>query len=102
MRIVAYAPDLMDRSKLSATDPGITFVSRPGQIASLAGDADLAVVDLGRPGVLEVLAEVAAVVRVIGYGSHVDGAILERAAAAGCEAMPRSRFFRNLVDLLAP
>ncbi|HEV2811076.1 MAG TPA: hypothetical protein VGV93_11860 [Acidimicrobiales bacterium] len=102
MRIVAYAPDLMDRSKLSATAPAITFVSRPGQIAAQAGDADLAVVDLGRPGVLEVLADVAAVVPVIGYGSHVDRATLERAEAAGCQAMPRSRFFRNLGELLAP
>ena len=102
MKIVAYAPDLMDRSKLAATAPATTFVARPDDIAALAGDADLAVVDLGRPGVFEVLADVTAVVRVIGYGSHVDGATLERAGAAGCEAMPRSRFFRNLGDLLAP
>lgn len=102
MTIVAYAPDLMDRSKLAAAAPGLTFVARPTDLAAAAEQAHLVVVDLGRPGVLEVLPKVAAVVRVVGYGSHVDRATLEQAEATGCEAMPRSRFFRNLGDLLAP
>jgi hypothetical protein len=102
VRVVAYAPDLMDRSKLSAAAPGLRFVARPGDLAASAEGADLVVVDLARPGVFEVLADVAAVARVVGFGSHVDRATLERAEAAGCEAMPRSQFFRSLGELLNP
>lgn len=102
MSVVAYAPDLMDRSKLSAAAPGLTFVARPGDLPAAAVGAKLVVVDLARPGVFEVLAEVSAAVRVIGFGSHVDRATLERAGAAGCEAMPRSQFFRSLGTLLSP
>ncbi len=101
MTVIAYAPDLMDRSKLSAADPDVSFVSRPGDLAAAADGADLVVVDLGRPAVFEVLAEVTGVARVIGFGSHVDRATLERAQAAGCEAMPRSQFFRSLGELLS-
>ena len=102
MTVVAYAPDLMDRSKLSAAVPGLSFVARPADLAAAAAGADLVVVDLARPGVQEVLDEVTAATRVIGYGSHVDRATLERAEAAGCEAMPRSQFFRTLGELLGP
>ncbi len=102
MSVVAYVPDLMDRSKLSAADPDVSFVSRPGDLVAAAAGADLVVVDLGRPAVFEVLADVSAVSRVVGFGSHVDRAILERAEAAGCEAMPRSQFFRSLGELLKP
>jgi hypothetical protein len=100
--VVAYAPDLMDRSKLSAAAPELRFVNRPGDLAAAAVGAELVVVDLARPGVLEVLAEVTAVARVIGFGSHVDRATLEQADAVGCEAMPRSQFFRSLGELLSP
>ena len=34
----------------------------------------------------------------VGFAPHVEDALLERAAAAGCEALPRSVFFRRLVD----
>jgi hypothetical protein len=100
--VVAYVPDLMDRSKLAAADPAVTFVNRPGDLPAAADGADLVVVDLGRPAIFEVLAEVTGVARVIGFGSHVDRATLERAKAAGCEAMPRSQFFRSLGELLSP
>ncbi len=102
MSVIAYAPDLMDRSKLSAANPRIRFVSHPGDLAVVAVGIDLVVVDLGRPAVFEVLAEVSAVTRVVGFGSHVDRATLEQADAAGCEAMPRSQFFRSLGELLKP
>lgn len=102
MSVVAYAPDLMDRSKLSAAAPHLTFVARPADLPAAARGADLVVVDLGRPGVLDVLGEVAAAARVIGFGSHVERATLEQAEAAGCRAMPRSQFFRSLGELLIP
>jgi hypothetical protein len=102
VRVVAYAPDLMDRSKLAAAAGEITFVPRPAELAGAAAGADLVVVDLGRAGSIGALADIPAGVRVIGFGSHVDRDTLERAGAAGCEAMPRSQFFRSLGGFLAP
>lgn len=98
-RIAAYVPDLMDRSKVAAAAPGVTFVATPAALA--ATDADLVVVDLSRPGVLEALPELDDV-RTIGFGSHVDRELLDAATAAGCdEVLPRSRFFTQLHELLA-
>src|SRR5204862_2806004 len=53
MTIVAYVPDLMDRSKVAAAAPDATFVTDPAQLADVK--ADLLVLDLSRPGVLDVL-----------------------------------------------
>ena len=73
------------------------FVTRPEDL--LDGDADLVVVDLSRPAVLEVLPRITA--RTIGFGSHVDRERLEQATAAGCdEVMARSEFFRRIEELL--
>ncbi len=103
MRLVAYVPDLMDRSRVSAVAGDVTFVTGADELVVAAGGADLVVVDLGRPGVAGVLpALVAAGARVVGFGSHVERATLDQAAAAGCEAMPRSQFFRSLGELLTP
>ena len=125
MGVLAYVPDLMDRSKLAAAAPDTTFVASPAELVAAAvaatvaaaegaadegavaggadGGATLVVADLGRPGVLDALpAVVATGARVIGFGSHVDRSTLEAAAATGCEAMPRSQFFRSLGDLVNP
>ncbi len=97
-RVAAYAPDLMDRSKLAAVGP-VHFVATPGELAGV--DADVVVVDLSRPGSLEALPGLRGV-RTIGFGSHVDHELLEAARAAGCtEVLPRSRFFARLDELLA-
>ncbi len=104
MGLLAYVPDIMDRSKVAAAVPGTTFVASPAELvaAAVEGVATLVVADLGRPGVLEALpAVVATGARVIGFGSHVERSTLEAAAATGCEAMPRSLFFRSLGDLAA-
>jgi L-alanine-DL-glutamate epimerase-like enolase superfamily enzyme len=96
--VVAYVPDLMDRSRLPA---GVVFVDSPADLARVAADvaADVVVVDLSRPGAVERLAGVRA--RTIGVGSHVEDTVLQAAAAAGCdEVLPRSRFFRLVADLL--
>lgn len=90
-----YVPDLMDRSKLR----GIRFVRRPEDL--LAAEEALLVVDLSRPGVLEVLPQLAGR-RVVGFGSHVDRTTLDAARAAGCQAMPRSELFRKWPDLPPP
>jgi hypothetical protein len=102
--VVAYVPDLMDRSKVdAAADAPVRFVATPGDLVAAAASADLVVVDLGRPGVMDALADVAALgVRVIGFGSHVDRDVLDEARAAGCsQVLARSAFFGQLATLLA-
>jgi len=102
--VVAYVPDLMDRSKVAAAAEGaVRFVRLPAELAGAAATADLVVVDLGRPGVIDALADVAALgVRVIGFGSHVDREVLDEARAAGCsQVLARSAFFGQLTALLA-
>jgi DNA-binding NarL/FixJ family response regulator len=109
-RVLAFVPDLMDRSKVAAAaGDRVRFVPTPGALSAELADADrltdMVVVDLGRPGVLEVLRELQTVdprPRVVGFGSHVDRALLDRARAAGCdEVLARSAFFGRLPDLLA-
>jgi len=113
--IVAYVPDLMDRSRVSAAADAATaqpsegatvggpvrFARTPADLVDLAASADL-VVDLSRPGVLDVLPDVSALgVRVIGFGSHVDTDTLAAARAAGCDqVLARSAFFGRLGELL--
>ena len=98
MSVAAYVPDLMDRSRVSAAAPGVVFVARPEDLA--ATDATVVVVDLGRPGVLDVVPHLAGR-RVVGFGSHVDVELLDAARAAGCgEVLRRSEFFRRLGELL--
>jgi hypothetical protein len=104
--VLAYAPDLMDRSKITAAaGREVVFVPSPPDLpggARVSG-VGVVVVDLSRPGVLEVLAEVASTgVRLIGFGSHVDRELLDAAGRAGCtEVMARSAFFHRLPELLA-
>lgn len=38
--------------------------------------------------------------RVVGYFSHVDVSLGQAARAAGCEALPRGRFWRDLSAIL--
>ena len=100
-RVAAYVPDLMDRSKLSSAGD-VTFVATPSELAAVAADvsADVVVVDLSRPGVLEALGGLEGV-RTVGFGSHVDHELLAAALAAGCdEDLPRSKFFPRLGQVL--
>jgi len=102
-RILAYVPDLMDRSKVAAAAAaggGCVFVSRPGDLAGQSASADLVVVDLTKPGVVDVLAGLDA--RVIGFANHTSRDVMEAARAAGCEqVLPRSEFFARIDELLA-
>ena len=97
-RVAAYVPDLMDRSKVAAAAPGTVFVARAADLAGV--EADLVVVDLGRPGVLDVIPALGG--RVVGFGSHVDREVLDAARAAGCDqVLARSAFFSRLGEILA-
>lgn len=100
-RVAAYVPDLMDRSKVSAAAPDAAFVSTPGALAEL--DADIYVVDLNRPGVVDAVKALASPARrIVGFGSHVDRETLAAARDAGCtDALKRSEFFSRLDEILA-
>jgi hypothetical protein len=99
VKVVAFVPDLMDRSRVEAAGGPVQWVSSPGQLAGT--DADLVIVDLSRPGVLEVLGAVSA--PTIGFASHVDRDLIEAARTAGCQqVLARSVFFRRLAELLGP
>jgi DNA-binding NarL/FixJ family response regulator len=99
-RIAAYVPDLMDRSKVAAAGGAeVTFVRSAADLA--AAGADLVVVDLARPGVLEVLRQLGGT-RSVGFASHVDRELIEAAREAGCDrVLARSQFFGSLPELLA-
>jgi hypothetical protein len=102
MRVVALVADLMDRSRVAAAIPGVRFVTTPAGLAAAAGEADLVIVDLGRPGALDAAVALAQEgANVVGYASHVATDVLDRAGAAGCTALARSVFFRRLPALVA-
>lgn len=97
-RVVAFVPDLMDRSRLSAPGVEVAFVDDPEGLAD--AHADLVVVDLARAGAIEALGVVAG--PTVGFVAHVDEATTAAALAAGCdEVLPRSRFFGQFADLVA-
>jgi hypothetical protein len=88
-RIVAFVPDLMDRSRLSGT-PGVELIDRLDDVAAAAAGAQLVLLDIARPGALDVVPTLAPT-PVVGFASHVDRELLEAARRAGCiRAVPRS------------
>ncbi|MEX0768157.1 MAG: hypothetical protein WD029_06775 [Microthrixaceae bacterium] len=105
MRIVALIPDLMDQSRVRTQNSTqkIEFVASAALLPIVAAGADVVLVDLSRPGVPEVLsAVVQSCGRVIGFAPHVEDETMAWALSQGAEVLPRSRFFRNLPDLLTP
>jgi hypothetical protein len=98
-RVVAFVPDLMDRSKVAAAAAAeVTFVDSPAALVEAPGD--VIVVDLMQTGVLDVLPALTGR-RVIGFGRHTERERLAAARAAGCtEVLPRSSFFPKLDELL--
>jgi hypothetical protein len=91
--VVALVNDLMDRSRLLAAVPGITFARQPADAAG----ATVVIVDLTRAG-LDVAAVRAAApdARLVAYGPHVDGGAQQAALEAGADAVyARSQFFRD-------
>ena len=98
--MIAYVPDLMDRSRLGGL-AGVKFVSAVDAVSG-ASDGEIVIVDLGRPGALDAAAAAArSGARVIGFAAHVDDTLLAAASSAGIEAMPRSQFFRQAAELVS-
>lgn len=105
-RVVAFVPDLMDRSKVlaAARAAGRTVevvTARSGLGPAIDDGVSLVLVDLSRLGSLEVLSACRGI-PTIGFGSHVDHGLLKAAADAGCaRVLARSAFFRLLPSLLS-
>jgi hypothetical protein len=103
-RVLALVPDMMDRSRVAAAAASagrdLVVVREPAELAALLADgAALVLLDLGRPGVLEVLPSLGGA-RTVGFVSHVDRELIRRARAAGCgKVVARSVFFAGLADL---
>jgi len=88
----------MDRSKVAAAG-NVIFVSDPTRLASETEGADIVIVDLTRPGVLEAVPSIG--VPVIGFANHTQRELLDASRSAGCvEALPRSAFFSRLNELV--
>jgi DNA-binding NtrC family response regulator len=111
-QVVALVDDLFFQAKLleTAKQLGIelrTFASPEALIAEIAKDAPkLVVVDLNAQnnplGTIERMHAIAAQIPLIGFLSHVQVELGERARAAGCrDVMPRSKFTRDLATILA-
>lgn len=97
--VVAFIPDLMDRSRLGARP--VRLVSSLDQLLVAAPAASLVLVDLARPGTLESAASiVASGTRVVGFAPHVDDALRNDAAASGIQVVTRSWFFGHLDELI--
>jgi hypothetical protein len=98
MKVAAYVPDLMDRSKVASAAPEATFVSRVEDLVSV--EADLVVLDLTRPGAVEVIPRLTA--PTLGFCRHTMRDVIAAAEAAGCDrVLVRSEFFARLPGVLA-
>jgi DNA-binding NarL/FixJ family response regulator len=99
-RIFAFSDDLMDRSKLSTSVPGIELV----RVADDAAGATCVVVDIGRyADAIIAIRAIAPTARIVAYGRHDNPDALEAALAAGADiALARSRFFRDPAAAVAP
>ena len=91
--IVAFVPDLADRSRLAIAIPGVVFATRLDD----AVGAGTVVIDLGRsPVPVAEARSVAPSALIVCFGPHVDVEAAAAARAAGADrVMPRSRFFRD-------
>jgi glutamate/tyrosine decarboxylase-like PLP-dependent enzyme len=107
VRVVAFVPDLMDRSKVKARFPEAELVASPVALVEAIGRLDpgdravgLVIVDLGRAGVIDALGALGDTggAHLVGFASHVDEATLDAARTAGVEALARSVFFRRLAQ----
>jgi len=95
-RIWIGTRDLFFRSKL-----GAVVTAAGAELARDGSACDLAVVELGSPGVTD---RIAALVRqgipVLAFGSHVGADQLRAAREAGAEAVPNSQVELRLGQLL--
>ncbi len=95
--LVLITKNLMDASRVQSAVPDAAVVR--SLTAPLLAEADLILLDLASG--LDPSDVVAIGPPVVAYGPHVDVDGLNAALAAGCrEALPRSRVFLRLHDLM--
>lgn len=99
MQVVAFVPDLMDRSRIITVAPEARFVDAPRDLVEASVGADIALVDISRDGTLEVLSGLNCS-RVVGFTNHTEKKAMETARASGAVTLPRSEFFIRLEELL--
>lgn len=109
--VILLGGDLMARARLESAARHenlelITATRKTVETTLQRRPARLVVIDLDLGGV-EALTAIErararglAPERVVGYFSHVDTELGEAARAAGCEALPRGRFWRDLARIL--
>ncbi len=93
MNVAIISNDLMDRSRIDAA-----VRAAGGRVTDLE-IANVVFVDLRAVSPREITAH-AEMATVVAYGPHVAVDVLAAAAAAGAIAMPRSKFFAQLPELL--
>lgn len=103
--ILAAVPDLMFRSRIGevarAKSVEIRFVRTTEELVSGAPGATLVLLDLDRgPDAVAEIRKAAPGVRVLGFYSHVNRDVRDRAVAAGAETMTRGEFTRRLPEIL--
>ncbi len=106
--VALVGSELVDRSKVMAAAEAVgrdlVVWRNPAAVESGLSTAtpDLALVDLGHPAAIDAVTRLSAAgVRVVAFGPHVDTDALQAAIDAGAaEALPRSRFFSRLPELL--
>lgn len=97
-RVVALVSDLFFRTKIegAAAQAGldVDFAAPEG--------ANLVLIDLDAFGVAAVSQARTSSpgARIVGFCAHANTDLLAQARQAGCEAMPRSLFFKRLPDIL--
>lgn len=106
MIIAAFIPNIFDRSRFGGEHRNdVIFVADAAELINIG--PDLVIVDLDRcPDPAAFLAPTtdgdARAYRSIGFGPHVEAKAHEQARLLGFdEVLPRSKFFRQLTDLLA-
>lgn len=99
MRVVAFVPDLIDRSRITNVTDEATFVDSVKALVPASAQADIVLIDLSRAGAVEVLRQLECH-RIVGFTNHTDKAAMEGARAAGAVPMARSDFFIGLEELL--
>ena len=79
---------------------------RASEAANTPGEFALVIIDLPAAGpevvaVIKLVRERWPTARTVGFGPHVDVALLEKAQAAGCElVLPRSQFAQRLNEIV--
>ena len=109
MPVIAVVPDLYFATRIAATAKAVgvvlELVTPQRVVARLAGPGvTLVILELGNRDALALIAEMkgaAPAVPIVGFGAHIEAALLRDARAAGADAvLPRSQLVNKLPALL--